>query len=110
MPPIAIRLTDTAFPDSPDVGDPECVCSRCGGPILDAAIRAWSAHGDLEYRYHRTCVGVDEVATSDEDDFSADDMRGEDVERCAHGFPFDEDCEDCEMEEDDSDDGPVEDL
>jgi len=57
---MAIRLTDTPFLDSPDVGEPECVCSRCGGVIQDMAIRAWSAHGDgeMEYRYHPACLGV----------------------------------------------------
>ena len=55
MPPIAIHLTDTAFPDSPDVGELECLCSRCGDVIGDVAIRAWSAHdaGEVEYRFHR---------------------------------------------------------
>jgi len=61
--PIVLRLTDTPFPDSPDVGEPDCLCSRCGEMIADVAIRAWSVHEDtnvaeVEYRYHPACLGI----------------------------------------------------
>ena len=55
---LTILETDTAFKNSPDVGDPECLCSRCGEAITEdeVAIRAWE--GVLEYRYHIECLGA----------------------------------------------------
>ncbi len=38
---IKILCTDTKFYDSPDAGDPACLCSRCGKVIDDAPIRAF---------------------------------------------------------------------
>lgn len=50
------RRTDMSFRGSPDAG-PQCLCSRCRRPILDApVIRV--VGGDREWRYHPTCVGL----------------------------------------------------
>ncbi len=55
---VTILDTDRAFTTSPDAGDPECLCSRCGKPIGEdeVPIRAWN--GNLEYRYHQACLGI----------------------------------------------------
>ena len=54
------------FTDSPDEGDPACLCSRCGLRIegdregedeweeADTAIRMWDAH-NREMRFHVKC-------------------------------------------------------
>lgn len=61
---------DTFFRDSPDSGDPACLCSRCGQPIAEdeVAVRIWPKppgpgepledHQDGEYRYHQACAGI----------------------------------------------------
>ena len=52
-----IRGTDTPFSDSPDVGDPDCLCSRCGlviGEDNGHPIRAWT--DEREWRYHDSCL------------------------------------------------------
>jgi hypothetical protein len=52
--------TDTKFFDSPDAGDPTCVCSRCGQKIEEwesPCLRAWPPGENAEYRYHWRCVG-----------------------------------------------------
>ncbi len=53
-----ILPTDAKFYNSPDAGDPTCICSRCLLPIGedDVPIRAWSKNGDYEYRYHSRCA------------------------------------------------------
>ena len=73
---LTIRLTDTAFLDSPDVGDEECLCSRCGTRISDVAIRAWSAHeaGEAEYRFHPECLGIDSTGPADYDDGPVEEL------------------------------------
>lgn len=57
---IKILLTDTKFHDSPDVGDPACLCSRCGKVIGEdeMPIRLWPDSGQYEYRFHPACVGA----------------------------------------------------
>ena len=51
---------DRLFPDSPDVGTPECRCSRCGTVIAEEdapPIRVFVDEGrGGEYRYHPRCV------------------------------------------------------
>ncbi len=55
---IKILQTDTKFYDSPDAGDPACLCSRCGEAIEEAPIRAFPESGEYEYRYHPACLGA----------------------------------------------------
>lgn len=47
------------FTDSPDVGDPSCICSLCGEqvPEEDLPIRLWNDNHDptLEARFHEDC-------------------------------------------------------
>lgn len=47
----------TWFHDSPDAGDPGCVCSTCGQviPESDFRIRCWREDG-REARFHLPCV------------------------------------------------------
>jgi hypothetical protein len=50
--------TDAAFTNSPDAGDLNCSCSRCG-KLIDKdtiPIRIWTDHDKKEYRYHPDCV------------------------------------------------------
>lgn len=49
---------DRRFRTSPDAGERDCVCSRCGQVIAgeEVAIRAWPAGGGYELRYHVGCV------------------------------------------------------
>ena len=56
---ITILPTDRMFKDSPDAGDPLCICSRCLLPIgeADLPIRAFAESGRGEYRYHVKCQG-----------------------------------------------------
>lgn len=66
---IIILATDKVFYDSPDVGHPDCLCSRCGKPIpqeQSPIVRAWptepgdqgfdpdAKHG-TEFRYCWPC-------------------------------------------------------
>lgn len=55
---LTILQTDTKFYDSPDAGDPACLCSRCGKVIDEAPIRAFPENGEYEYRYHPACLGA----------------------------------------------------
>ncbi len=60
---IAIKQTDRLFTDSPDAGDQDCLCSRCGKIITEdeaPAIRMF-VEGKYEYRYHARCLGLHEV-------------------------------------------------
>ncbi len=54
----SVLPTDTLFSDSPDVGEPTCVCSRCNQPIGEdeVPIRAFLPDGTGEYRYHADCI------------------------------------------------------
>lgn len=56
--PIRILKTDHIFSDSPDAGNPACICSRCGQKISDVPvgiILAWPDEGG-EYRFHPECL------------------------------------------------------
>lgn len=53
--------TDRLFQDSPDTGDPTCLCSRCLRPIPEEVvpIRVFVDKGSgSEYRYHPACLGL----------------------------------------------------
>ena len=55
-----VRDGDTRFPTTPDVGDPDCICSRCGEPIgAGSAIRIWPDDDPgMEIRYHVACLDM----------------------------------------------------
>lgn len=56
-----VQPGDRLFPDSPDAGEPACICSRCGQQIAecDLPIRVFVDEGrGGEYRYHPPCLGV----------------------------------------------------
>ncbi len=63
MRPLEVRATDRKFVDSPDAGDPACLCSRCGEPIGEdqVPIRNVVLDGQVfvEYRYHARCVDIE---------------------------------------------------
>ncbi len=64
-----LLATDRAFPDSPDVGDVRCRCSRCGAVIEERcapAVRVWPKDGSYEYRFHPHCLGVEPCCENDE--------------------------------------------
>jgi hypothetical protein len=44
----------TAFDDSPETGDPACLCSYCGEVIgeEESPLRMWPPDGRSEYRLH----------------------------------------------------------
>jgi hypothetical protein len=72
--------TDKVFHDSPDVGEPTCVCSRCGRPIEEdvVPIRAWIDEGrGGEYRFHPACVfpELEEDGECEDDDAWDDDLE-----------------------------------
>jgi hypothetical protein len=66
---LEVKVTDKFFYDSPDAGDPECICSRCGKQIPEKdspILRCWpeksgdhgfdaAAKGGTEFRYCRQC-------------------------------------------------------
>jgi hypothetical protein len=57
----AIQPQDTLFDDSPETGDPACLCSRCGQRIRlrdGVAVRMWPEGRDKEYRFHTACLGL----------------------------------------------------
>lgn len=58
--PIKVLQTDHLYFDSPDAGDPVCLCSRCSQSIPDGIgiIRIWPDQGEGEYRYHPACLGA----------------------------------------------------
>jgi hypothetical protein len=66
--PIALLPTDTLFLDYADVG-PDCLCSRCGKPILRGVpIRCWRAsEPDFAYRFHPACLGFEVLDDDDEE-------------------------------------------
>jgi hypothetical protein len=45
------------FSDSPDAGDPGCICSLCGKAIPEdeCAVRATRQQENLEARFHEKC-------------------------------------------------------
>ncbi len=58
-PIFSVFATDTRFTTSPAIGEPDCLCSRCGKLIEEGEvpIRAWPADSETEYRYHPACLG-----------------------------------------------------
>jgi hypothetical protein len=84
---LEIKSTDKFFYDSPDAGDPDCLCSRCLKPIPEEdapIIRALptdpgdhgfdeKAEGGTEFRFCHSCcasMGIHYTKTV-EDDFDA---------------------------------------
>ncbi len=65
---ILVMPDDICFTNSPDAGDPACLCSRCKQPITEEdaekalPIRVWPDEGRggeyREYRYHPWCLGL----------------------------------------------------
>jgi hypothetical protein len=45
------------FDDSPDAGEPSCLCSYCGNVIEegDGPVRMWNGEGQ-ELRFHDVCL------------------------------------------------------
>ena len=85
---INILSTDTRFLDSPDVGEPDCLCSRCGKPILGGVpFRAWPddigqpGSDNYEYRYHNACQGLDPKYDQDQE------LEDWEIERWEMGYP-----------------------
>ena len=53
-----IIKTDKLFQNSPDAGEPECICSRCGEVIDEEEIPIRAFVDDFrggKYRYHPHC-------------------------------------------------------
>lgn len=73
---LKVPMTDLRWStDSPDVGDPECLCSWCGTPIMRGTpIRLYwerSPENVLEARFHDACcepVFELKVQSFDDDD------------------------------------------
>jgi hypothetical protein len=65
-----IRESDTVFEDSPDAGEPTCLCSRCGRVIGedDMPVRAYEEGSGTRRRYHPACLGMQVYADPGEDD------------------------------------------
>lgn len=57
-----IRPTDIRWPGPYHIEEgPDCLCSRCGQPILepDIAIRGWPEDANAySYRFHPACLGM----------------------------------------------------
>lgn len=53
---LKIEPTDRLFTDSPDAGDPGCLCSRCGGAITEEEVPVRFFRGHAEYRFHPRCL------------------------------------------------------
>lgn len=67
---LKLEPTDVRFLDSPDAGDPDCFCSRCGEVIEERCappIRALPAGGRYEYRFHPHCLGLEPCCSLEED-------------------------------------------
>lgn len=71
--PIQILPTDLTFPDSPDPGDPRCICSRCQEEIPETTlpIRGYleTATGTYELRFHPECLGITVYEADDNFDY-----------------------------------------
>ncbi len=72
------KATDTVFTDSPDAGEPECICSRCLKPIpyQQVPTRCWPEEGELgfqntvggtEYRYCYSCLRESGITILDDE-------------------------------------------
>jgi hypothetical protein len=69
--PFQILPTDVRFTTSPDTGEPDCLCSRCGEVIEERcapAIRCWPPTAIFEYRFHPHCVGASPCCDGDDED------------------------------------------
>ena len=73
-----IRTTDKAFDQSPDAGDPDCICSRCGNKILEGEfpIRFFTTNdaGEVdenskEYRLCEYCTTGEKFVKRDDDEY-----------------------------------------
>jgi hypothetical protein len=66
------------FSDSPDAGDPSCLCSWCGCVIAEKdapAIRLFDTDTNREARFHRACAGpAIGIHSPPSDDFDDDGM------------------------------------
>lgn len=62
----------TWFRDSPDAGEPTCICSLCGKLIDedDVPIRAWPEHDKREVRFHVECFAesIEQIPEDETDD------------------------------------------
>ena len=65
----------TWFTDSPDAGDPRCICSWCDHLIEEkdaTAVRIFDSTNNTEARFHRGCYGAAlGMALSDDGDEEA---------------------------------------
>jgi hypothetical protein len=59
---IKILPSDVSFEKYRPVGDPGCLCSRCLRPISVGTlpILAFPRDVDLAFRYHPSCVGMED--------------------------------------------------
>jgi hypothetical protein len=56
---VEILNTDKWFTESPDCGQPNCLCSRCGQVIKEEdcpPLRLFIHDAGAEYRFHLSCV------------------------------------------------------
>jgi len=69
------------FTDSPDAGDPRCLCSLCLEPIPEREspiMRIWTIDGSKEARLHQSCTAellpgwVPQYNDEDPDDYDRD--------------------------------------
>lgn len=88
---LEIKITDKFFYDSPDAGDKNCLCSRCGKHIPgndSPIIRVWptesgdygfdpKSEGGTEFRYCNDCcrgMGMTFVDHKDDENWGDDDF------------------------------------
>lgn len=83
--------TDTKFTDSPDAGNPKCLCSRCGERIYvgSAVIRKWPTGRTAEYRFHPACLGMVDPGPADWS------FIGYECQKCGHRQQEQGDCAKC---------------
>jgi hypothetical protein len=58
---VSEAISITWFSDSPDCGDPTCVCSLCGALITEddaPAIRLFDTDTNREARFHMRCAST----------------------------------------------------
>lgn len=78
--PFRITPDDTRWPGPYHVEEgPDCLCSRCGQPILaeDVAIRMWPEEDPnrYSYRFHPACLGMSGGEVLDDDDTGEEGKR-----------------------------------
>jgi len=82
------------FHDSPDAGDPACLCSWCGKAIAEAeapVMRVFNSADNTEARFHRACFGSatgTTIQTHPDDEFDGPYFDSFDDDREVD--PFDE--------------------